>query len=240
MLKYLIEIRNKFILLTLTLFSTVLICFYYKHVLLFLVTQMHLKSENLYFIFTDVTELFSVYFRLVFFISIQIVVWYCFYHLFSFIATALYFQEFKILTFLLISSTFFWVLTGFLSSYILVPFGWNFFLSFQDQPGFYFEARISEYFNFYKNMYVLCLTYCQLFVFIFIFLLDIQQSYFYVRKYRKVYYYIFLLFATCVTPPDLISQVIATFLLIIVYELLLLLAMFNLCIQKLKPVTSSN
>ena len=238
MLKYLFEIRNKLILLILTLFSTTLTCFYYKNVLLFLVTQMHLKSENLYFIFTDVTELFSVYFQLVFFISIQITIWYFFYHLFFFISTALYFQEFKILTFLLSSSTFFWFLTCLLSSYILVPFGWNFFLSFQSQPGFYFEARISEYFNFYKNMYIICLTYCQLFIFIFLFLADIQQSYFYIKKYRKVYYYIFLLFATCVTPPDLISQIVATSLVIILYEILLLLAMFNFCSQKLKLVTS--
>jgi hypothetical protein len=43
MLKYLLELKNKFILLFITLFSQLLVCYWYKDVLLFLVTQMHLK-----------------------------------------------------------------------------------------------------------------------------------------------------------------------------------------------------
>jgi len=128
MLKYLFEIQNKFILLVLTVLSTLFVCYWYKDLLLFLVTQMHLNEENLYFIFTDVTELFSVYFQVIFFFWIQITLWYSFYHIFSFLSTALYFQEFKFISFLFKSGTLLWFISILLSSYVIVPFGWNFFL----------------------------------------------------------------------------------------------------------------
>lgn len=233
MLEYLLELRNKFILLIITFFATLIVCYWYKDALLFLVTQMHLNDKNLYFIFTDVTELLSVYLKVIFFFSIQVSIWYFFYHLFSFLATALYSQEFKLTSFLLISGTFFWFLSILLSSYIIIPFGWNFFLSFQLQQGFYFEARISDYFNFYSNAYTLCLIYCQLFTFLFIFLADIQQNYYYIKNYRKMYYYAFLIFATLMTPPDLISQVFTTFFLILIYEIVLLLAIFSFYLKRL-------
>ena len=159
MFKYFFELRNKLVLIIITFLSTLLICYWYKDVLLFLVTQIHLNDENLYFIFTDVTELFYTYFRLIFFFSIQITIWYLFYHILSFLSTALYIQEFRFLSFLFGSGTFFWILSSFLSSYILIPFGWSFFLGFQFQQGFYFEARISEYLEFYSSVYILCLIY---------------------------------------------------------------------------------
>ena len=233
MLKYIIELRNKFILLILTLFSTLLVCYWYKDVLLFLVTQMHLNDMNLYFIFTDVTELFYIYFRIIFFFLVQVITWYFCYHVFSFLSTALYFHEFKFINFLFSSGTFFWILSGLLSTYVLIPFGWNFFLSFQLQQGFYFEARISEYFSFYNNAYFLCLTYCQLFTLLFLFLANIQQNYPYIKKYRKLYYYIFLIFSTLVTPPDLISQILTTLLITLVYEIILLFSMFQFFLDRL-------
>lgn len=232
MLKYLLEIQNKFILLVVTAFSTLLVCYWYKDVLLFLVTQMHINDENLYFIFTDVTELFSVYIRVILFFCGQIALWHLFYHIFSFLSTALYFEEFKFVSFFFNSVTFFWFLSGFLSSYILVPFGWNFFLSFKLEQGFYFEARISEYFNFYNNAYFLCLTYCQLLTVLFIFLVDIQHNYLYIKKYRKLYYYFFLLFSTLVTPPDLVSQILTTLLITVIYEITLLLSIFQFLLRE--------
>lgn len=222
MLKYLLELRNKFILLIITFFSTLITCYYYKDVLLFLMTQMHLDDKNLYFIFTNVTELFSIYLQIVLFFTVQVTIWYFLYHLIFFLSTALYIYEFKFISFVFVSGTFFWFLSALLSSYVIIPFSWNFFLSFQFQEGFYFEARINDYFKFYTHAYVLCLIYSQLFILLFVFLVDVNQNYFYIKKYRKLYYYVFLIFATLMTPPDLISQAFTTFFLIIIYEMFLL------------------
>lgn len=238
MLKYLLEIRNKFVLLFTTFTSIILICYYYKEVLLFLVTQMHLEDINLYFIFTDVTELFSVYFRLITFFSVQATLWYLLYHILSFLSPAFFPEEYKLISFLFISVTFFWLFSMLLSSYVLIPLGWSFFLSFQSQQIFYFEARISEYLDFYNNAYFLCLIYCQLLTCLFFFVADAQENYIYVKKYRKLYYYVFLLFSTLVTPPDLISQIVTTFLLIVLYETIVVLSMFRSFTRQFNWVTN--
>lgn len=228
MFKYILEIRNKFILLLITLFSTLLVCYFYKEVLLFLVTYMHLNNENLYFIFTDVTELLSTYFRLILFISVQPALWYFLYQIFTFLRPALYFSEFKLLNFLFLNTTFFWVSTTLVSSYLLVPVGWKFFLAFQTSEGFYFEAQLSQYISFYTHIYFLCLFYCQLLSILFFFLIDVRKNYIYLKKYRKFYYYVFLLFSTIVTPPDLASQLLSTGFIIFSYEITILILMFNI------------
>jgi sec-independent protein translocase protein TatC len=238
MLKYFLELRNKFILLLVTFLSTLMVCYYYKDALLFLITQMHLNDTNLYFIFTNVTELFSIYLQIVSFFTVQVIIWYFFYHLFFFLATALYTYEFKFISFVFGSGTFFWFLSALLSSYIIIPYSWNFFLSFQFQEGFYFEARINDYFKFYIHAYALCLIYFQMFIILFIFLVDVSQNYYYIKKYRKLYYYIFLILATLMTPPDLISQIFTTFFLIIVYETVLLLSLYSFYLKLSNLVTS--
>lgn len=226
MLKYLLELYNKFILLLATFCSNFLVCYWYKDVLLFLITQMHLYDENFYFIFTNVTELFFVYFKVVFFFTIQITIWCFFFHLFVFFCIGLYFREFKFFNSLWLHGTFFWLLACFLTSYVMIPFGWSFFLSFQ-LSGFYFEARINEYLNFYFNTFTLCFTYCQIFGILFFFLTNIKQDPNYLKKYRKLYYYMFLIFATLITPPDLISQILSTFFFVTVYEIVIFSLIFS-------------
>lgn len=227
MLRYFFELRNKLVLTIVTSISVFVVCYWYKEMLLFLVTQTHLNNDNFYFIFTDVTELFHTYIELILFLSVQITVWYLIYHTFFFLSTALYMQEFNFLNFVLKSGTFFWLFSSILATYILIPFGWSFFLSFQSQQGFYFEARISEYFKFYSSVYTLCLVYCQSFTLLFLFLNDIRRNKFYIKKYRKLYYYTFLIFSTVLTPPDLISQLFTTFLMISIYEIVLLCLIFK-------------
>lgn len=238
MVKYLIEIQNKFILLIFTLSSTLIICYLYKDVLLFLITQMHLNDENLYFIFTDVTELFTLYFHIILFILMQIVLWYLSFHVFTFLSPALYLREFKLAKSIFFNTTCFWFLSISLSSYILIPLGWNFFLSFQIQEGFYFEARVNNFFKFYTDIYYITLTYCQSLAFLFIFLRDVGKNHFHINKYRKFHYYLFLIFSTIITPPDLISQVVVTILICIIYEIILLTALFNFLLNDSKMATN--
>lgn len=229
MFKYLIEIQNRLILLTITLFSTLLICYFYKEVLLFLVIQAHLSTDNIsfYFIFMNVTELFSVYLQLVFFFVLQTVLGYLFYHIFVFLSPAFFFYEYKYVNFFIKSSAFSLLFSVFLSNYYLIPFSWNFFLGFQSIQPFYFEARLNEYLAFYMNIYFLCLIYCQYSIVLFVFIVDINVNYLYIKKVRKLYYYMFLLFSTLVTPPDVFSQVFITLIMIGVYEIFLLLLIFK-------------
>lgn len=189
--------------------------------LLFFLTHLHLNDNSLYFIFTDVTELFYFYFKLIVLVSLQITLWYVFYHIASFLLFALYPTEFKRLDFLFKSATFFWLLSFALTSHILVPASWEFFLTFQLQQGVYFEARISDFFDFYSSVYFSSLVYCQSFTLFFFILTDVQQRSTYVKRYRKLYYYFFFLISTCLTPPDLISQFFTTSMILVAYEVFL-------------------
>ena len=218
MLKYLTEIKSRLTLLIFTLCSIIAICYTYKEILLFMVTQIHLNDTSSYFIFTNVTELFSVYFRLIMFISIQISVWYLFYHIFTFLSPALFFYEYEFGSFFFRVSTFFWFFSIFLSIFILIPFGWNFFLSFQTNLSFYFEANLTQYLDFCVSVYLLSFVYCQSFTLLFFFLLNVAQNCKYIKRFRKIYYYIFVLFATLVSPPDIFTQIVISFFTTIFFE----------------------
>ena len=97
---YLIEIRNRMFLSFLTWLFIGFVCYFYKEIILFyilnLINSKHLKSFVFdYFIFTNITEIFQIYIKIIFFISNQIFLIYSFYHLFIFLSSSLYFSEYK-------------------------------------------------------------------------------------------------------------------------------------------------
>ena len=133
--KYYIELKNRFILLLFTWVFGLFICYLYKDSLLFLLvnSSQYLNStrENSYFIFTNVSEVFYVYLELIFFITNQTVMLMFSYHLLLFLASGLYKFEFLKLS----SALKFFIISWFLSILLLykfmIPYTWEFFLSFQ-------------------------------------------------------------------------------------------------------------
>ena len=170
MSKYFVEIRNRFLLLLLTWFSTILISYLYKEILLFSIVQPNLVLDFsagptfFYFIFTNVTEVFSVYLHLVFFLSFQVFSLYFLYHMFSFLSPSLFSSEYLYLSSICKVILSVWVFSLILLSFVLVPLTWNFFLSFQNLTKAYsfnlhFEAKLNEYLNFYVELYYLSKKY---------------------------------------------------------------------------------
>ena len=201
MIKYLFEIKNRVSLLVLLWLFVGLVCYYYKEVLLFSLIKSFicLNSDLLYFIFTNVTEIFSVYFTIISFISVQVACWYFIYHIFVFLSPALFSNEHQYLDFFFKLFTFFFLFSFVLSNYFLVPLTWQFFLSFKPisfAKSVHFEARLSEYLNFYINVYYFCLVYCQIFSVFFFFFNYIysKKSFIRIKKFIKLYYYIFFIF----------------------------------------------
>ena len=77
MLKYFLEVKNRLLLLILTCLSTLFVCYLYKETVLFLLVQpnsfmTNSNSKMFYFIFTNVTEIFSVYIQLIKFVCFQV------------------------------------------------------------------------------------------------------------------------------------------------------------------------
>jgi len=234
MYKYYLELKNRFLLLILTWISTIFISYIYKETLLFLcLTKVNLFYQSntmLYFIFTDVKEVFSVYFRLICFIGNQVLLIYLMFHILAFISLGLYNFEFRYLKKLFLSGIFFWIFSIFLLNQILLPISWTFFLSFQSLTSFnlYFEAKLDEYLNFYILFYYICALYCQIFIIFIIFFDYINTNLDLIKKFRKFFYYIFVFFSTMITPPDIISQIAFSFIIIVIYEILIIFSVFKM------------
>lgn len=237
--KYYLEIKNRFILLVLTWISTVFVSYIYKETLLFLcLIKVDLFNHNnviFYFIFTDVKEVFSVYIKLVFFVGNQVLVFYLIFHSLAFIALGLYQFEYKYLKIMFHSGIFFWLLSFFLLNRILLPITWSFFLGFQSLTSFnlYFEAKLNEYINFYIFFYYICTFYCQIFIFLVFFFDYTNTNLDLIKKSRKSFYYLFVFFSTLITPPDVFSQILFSFAIIIIYEMLIFFSIIKIVTKKI-------
>lgn len=231
--KYYLEIKNRIFLVFLTWSSTVFVSYVYKETLLFLcLTKVHLFCDSnvlFYFIFTDVKEVFSVYLQLILFVGNQFCVFYLLFHILSFLSLGLYKFEYRYLKLLFYSGLFFWFFSFILFNQLLLPISWNFFLSFQMLTSFslYFEAKLNEYLNFYIFFYYICTFYCQIFIIIVFFIDYINTNLDLIKKSRKFFYYIFFFFSTLVTPPDVISQILFSFAIIVMYELVIVFNLFK-------------
>jgi Sec-independent protein secretion pathway component TatC len=236
--KYYLEIKNRVLLITFTWASLLLVCYYFKEPLLFIFinsNKYYIKTNTApYFIFTNVDEIFYVYLYLVFFITNQITILMFFYHSLMFLALGLYKLEYKQLRMIFKIFIFTWICSFILLKEFIVPFTWSFFLSFQKtnetlQPvQFFFEARISEYMMYFKNLYYVCLINCQSFAILTLVLNNLSESMQTVKTFRKLFYFIFIIFSTLTTPPDITSQILMTCSLIIIYELLILFKYFKI------------
>lgn len=236
MLKYFSEIKNRFFLLSITYLTVILTVYFYKEIIIFLIIQSKSKFDlnNLdYFIFTDVTEIFSVYIKLILFSSTQIITVFFLYHLILFFIPALFKKEYFFIKFFFKLFFLVWIISSLIAIKILIPLSWNFFLSFQElivqttSLNIYFEAKIIEYFYFYIYFYYLTFIYFQMGT-----LLIIIFNYFHVnlqiiKKFRKVYYFILILTSTFLC-FDINSQLFFSFLSILSYEIFI----FIFCLNK--------
>jgi Sec-independent protein secretion pathway component TatC len=231
MTKYFIEIKNRFILMFFLFISIFTIIYYYKEIILFLVIKPSLIANInfglYYFIFTDVTEIFAVYIQVIFFIIIQICILFLFYHIFSFLSFALFEKEYLVLLKLLKTCFITWFFSVLVSSFILIPFSWSFFFNFQNLVSYkfislYFEPKISEYLNFCVSIYSITLFYCFIFAFLFFIVSYLNNNINILKKFRKLYYYSFVVFSTIITPPDIFSQLFFSFLLVFSFELFII------------------
>jgi sec-independent protein translocase protein TatC len=235
MQKYLFEIKNRGLLVLLSYFSVVLSSYYYKDILLFIILRpnniFNTKFNFFYFIFTDVTEIFYVYLKLIFFFSFQIIILMILYHFFLFISPALYKNEFKYFKIVLLSINFVGFISFIIAYFVIIPLSWNFFFSFQDllinkSFAIHFEAKLIDYFNFYISLYYICGLYFQFFVLLFFILNYINNNYRNVKKFRKIFYFGFVVFSALIC-PEIISQILISFLFILMYEIFLFIYIYH-------------
>lgn len=225
--KYYLEIKNRSFLLLITWSFASIICYLYKETILFslinLSSYLQTINKEPYFIFTDISEIFYVYLKLTFFISNQVTLIMFFYHILLFLSSGLYKLEYQKLQYAFKFFLLAWLSSLLLLDNFLIPFSWSFFLSFQqtDNISFFFEAKIVEYLSYFINLYYVCFINCQVLAVITLLLNNFSENLKKVRKFRKLFYVVFVIFSTLTTPPDIISQIIMSISLVICYELIL-------------------
>jgi len=221
------ELKNRTLLIALTWVSVMDVSYFYKEVLVFLLVKPNLfafQQNSLYFIFTNLTDIFSTYLKLIHFVGNQFLLVFSLYHLFVFLTPGLYFFEYKRYAKLFKTSLILWFFSIFILNTYILPLSWNFFLSFQTSINhsaltFYLEAKIIEYIDLYINLYYVCCLNFQLFILLIIFLSYIKESLDSVKTLRRFFYFGFFLIATFLTPPDVFSQILVGISAIAAFEL---------------------
>lgn len=227
MINYLIEIRNRIFLVFICLFFTFVVSYFYKELIFLDISKIGsftVEFSPKYFIFTDVTELFSIYIRLVKFITFITFFIYGLYHFFVFISPALYKNEYLNLKSYLRLVFVFWLFSLCLSYFVFVPALWVFFTSFNSSfvngsVDLYFELTISEYISFLILIFYQSNLQFQFFVVLVLFLKYYHIDKKFIKNFRNVFYFSFLSLATIITPPDITSQLFCFSILICFFEM---------------------
>lgn len=237
MANYIIELKNRFILVFLTWLSVFSVCYVYKENLLFLLFESELFEQNEfnndYFIFTEVSEVFSVYIELCLFSSLQIIYPYIIYQSFIFISSGLFKVEYYYLGAILRNLLFFLVFSVNLTKYILIPLTYDFFFNFQNLSvvNLHFEAKLNQYLKFYIRFYSMFVFYFQIFGLLILVFNSVNVDIKSIKSYRKVFHFCFVLFATFFSPPDVFSQLLISLSLVVFYELFTIWLYFKLSLN---------
>ena len=238
--RYYTEIKSRILLLFISGMLILLVGYIFKEVLLSIIVNSYCKgpsTELSYFIFTDIAEIFNVYVCLILFVAKQILFFQILYHLLIFLVPGLTKLEYKYLLVFFLTSSFLFFFAVILFKKILFPFSWTFFLSFKNFVDFksftlHFEAKLLNYVTFFINLYFSCILYFQFFLvpisFFIYFKIDLSTY----KRFRKFLYYGCILFSTLVTPPDVTSQIVLSFILIIGCEILVFSALFKSLLKK--------
>jgi sec-independent protein translocase protein TatC len=210
--KYLLEIKYR-ILFSVIAWSFMMVnCYYFKETLLYVFMGFSLKSNKnylLYFLTTDVAEVFIAYIQLSYYVANQITMIFIYCQIFIFLSAGLYVFEYAYFKIIVVATIFFWVLFVFILNSFIFPTSWNFFLKFQEflsfqNLTFYFEAKLNEYLVFYRSVFYLCSLIYQIIILFFIFLDLFKTNLLIVKKLRKIFYFLFLIVSTFLTPPEVI------------------------------------
>lgn len=233
--KYFSEIKNRLNLVLLSWIAAVGTSYLYKEILLFLLIKSNVELYNLecfYFISTGLTDIFNVYLQLTYFVSTQLSFFVFLYHFLMFITPALFIYEYTILKKILKISYIIFYFNIIIFNYLIIPKICNFFFSFQNANSnqsinVFFEAKINEYVSFYIDFYIVSFFITQSLVVFYLFLNYRKKKSDFILRTRKSFYFIFCVFATVLTPPDIFSQVFLMVFCVLAFEFYIFLTFFK-------------
>jgi len=133
LLNYILEIKNRIILLLFTWSTVFLICYRYKEIMLYIIIKPSFSNNilsnvnNIYFITTNITEIFNTYINIANIFSNKICLLFFLMHFIIFIKKGLYQNEINIIKKIFITYTILSFFSIILLYHVIVPLSWNFF-----------------------------------------------------------------------------------------------------------------
>ena len=246
---YIKEIFFRFQYLLMSFFLVFVVNYYYKNLLLFLLTfiimitdaNSRIKGVD-YFICTHPSELLTIYITMVFYFSWLVVFPQCLWQILDFLKSSLYKFEyvnfFRFLIFLTLVITFF-NLFCFLG---LFPNFWFFFESFSRMINkdnilnVFLELKLYDYFLFLSDF--VYLTNICLFFLLLLCMVFLYYGLKYLIHWKKLFIFINIVFATLLSPTDVSSQLLIFVVLTFIFEFTIFFYIFYFKILKYMKIIS--
>jgi Sec-independent protein secretion pathway component TatC len=221
-----IEIKNRIFLLGFTWLSGVIIAYAYKNTLLFSIIKRNITTD--YFITTNVTEVFLIYFKLNVCLTNYFFILYCCYHLIMFFVSALYYTEYFFFVNILFISSLNLIFFVVFVYYIGIPITWDFFIKSQiivsnQVVPIYFESKLHELLEFYLSFFEFGVLSSFLLTSLVFLSVEINKNLIALKKSRSTFHFSLIIIIILLTPPDLLSFLSAGLVFITTFELCVLL-----------------
>jgi sec-independent protein translocase protein TatC len=239
---YLKEIFLRFKYSCLTVFFILLICYKYKSILFLIVLLSILDYKDSptitfdHFIYTHPTELFQTFICLTLFLTFLFVLPYLCWQVLDFIKSSLHLFEYNFLKTILKFFGLFCFSLNLLGFFVLFPKVWFWFLEFNAStndlnPGlnFFFELKVLDYFSFlFDFLYFLNFA---LLVISVLFMLLTRLGLKNLVNWKKLFIFSNIVFATLLSPPDILTQIVLLLLFTLLLELFICLLIFQFKIK---------
>jgi sec-independent protein translocase protein TatC len=239
---YLKEIYYRLVFILFSFLICLFIIYIYKEEIVFIIILPSWLSKFPieYFIFTEPKEIFLFYLSCFLFVGSLFVFPLIIYSVYEYLRPALYKDEDTKLSKIKVYFNKIYFISNMFIFFVFIPIFWNFFSSFDKHSDlilFFLELSAINYFNFLFSIFIMSNV---LIIFLFILLkIFLNKGISFILEIKKYLIFLFLIFSTVITPPELELQI---FMFVFLYVSLEIVIFINLIltIYKLKIIKVTN